>query len=75
MKNCKIPKEVLNFLLENGTVAYTDNDQTYAFLPFWFKIVDREASLVDMHLLDSDLPSDLQRSLKDYRYGKEEPDA
>jgi len=72
MENCKIPKEVLNFLLENGTVAYSDEDQTYAFLPFWFKIVDRENSIVDMHLLDSDLPEDLKIILKDYRYGKEE---
>lgn len=59
----KIPKEVLDFYFQNGTLI----DDRFAFIPYWFEIVDKEKNVVIMHRLGDEMPTELKTLINNQR--------
>lgn len=62
----KIPTEVLNFFLENGTIVQ-NGDYCYTFYPFWIEVIDQEKGHVKVHRLGEDIPEELKEAVTNQR--------
>lgn len=59
----KIPKQVLQFFLEHGTLV----DDNYSFFPYWLETVDKDLGVVILHRLGDDVPEELKEAITNER--------
>lgn len=62
----KIPTEVIQFYLQNGTVTGGSNTNTYTFMPFYLEVIDADKGIVVFHPLGN-LPAELKDIIKIHR--------
>lgn len=62
----KIPSEVINVLLEQGTIVQ-NGDYCYAFFPYWVEIIDKDKSIVILHRLGDNVPEELKLHINNQR--------
>lgn len=63
----KIPKEVLQFFLENGIIVdIVEGQKKYTFLPYWFEVIDAEKGIVIFHSLEN-VPDELKEAITEKR--------
>lgn len=67
----KIPKEVVDFYIQNGTVVEGIKINTYAFMPFWLEIIDKDKGIVKFHSLGN-VPKVLKDVVLKHRDEKED---